>query len=307
MSWFKKLNNAFKKSSTKLTENITQIFTHKKLDDATLEEFEDLLIASDMGVETAHIISNKLRKSRFGKDVTEEEIKAFLTEEIEAILTPRAHSFSFSQHAKLAVILMAGVNGSGKTTSIAKLCQTWKNDGKNILIAAGDTFRAAAIEQLEVWANRLNVPLYKKQPGADAAGLVYEAYQQAVKTNVDILVIDTAGRLQNNTALMAELEKIQRVLKKIDASLPHEVILVLDGTTGQNAVQQVELFGKTLPLTGLIMTKLDGTAKGGILVQIAQKFDLPFYAIGVGEKLDDLNEFNAKEFAHSLVGLPFSN
>jgi fused signal recognition particle receptor len=301
MSWFKKLNKAFKKSSTKLTESITQVFTHKKLDEKTLETFEETLITSDMGIKTAQILSEKLRKSRFGKEVTQEEIKSFLAREIETLLTPRTKVLDLTSYPKPAVILMVGVNGSGKTTSIAKLCAKWQQQGKHILIAAADTFRAAATEQLETWANRLKLPLYKKTHGADAASLAYEAYQKALKENFDILVIDTAGRLQNNNALMAELEKINRVLKKVNPETPHEIILVLDGTTGQNAVQQVEHFSTILPLTGLIMTKLDGTAKGGILVQIAQKFEIPIYAIGIGETFDDLNTFNAKEFAMSLT------
>ncbi|PLX30512.1 MAG: signal recognition particle-docking protein FtsY [Alphaproteobacteria bacterium] len=301
MNWFKKLNTAFKKSSSKLTDNISQIFTKKKLDDDTLEAFEDLLIESDMGVATTQELSLKLRKTRFGKDVTHQEIQEFLAAEIEKIVSPRAAPLTLDFSSTPQVVLMAGVNGSGKTTSIAKLCHGWQQEGKKILIAAADTFRAAAVDQLETWANRLSIPLYKKSHGADAAGVVYEAYQQACAKDVDILIIDTAGRLQNNTSLMAELEKICRVLKKLDPALPHHALLVLDGTTGQNALQQVIQFQKSIPLTGLIMTKLDGTAKGGILVQIASQTDLPIHAIGIGEKLEDLNTFDAKAYAQSLV------
>ncbi|MAP24790.1 MAG: signal recognition particle-docking protein FtsY [Rickettsiales bacterium] len=301
MNWFKKLNTAFKKSSSKITDNISQIFTKKKLDEESLEAFEDMLIESDMGITTAQKISQNLKKTRFGKDVSEEEIHNFLASEIESIVKKREKHLVLDFNNTPQVILMVGVNGSGKTTSIAKLCHTWKDQGKSILIAAADTFRAAAIDQLSTWADRLSIPIYKKSPGADAAGIVYEAYQQAKKDNTDILIIDTAGRLQNNSSLMAELEKISRVLKKLDPNLPHQSLLVLDGTTGQNALNQVQEFQKTVPITGLIMTKLDGTAKGGILVQIADQIDIPIYAIGVGESLEDLNQFDAKSYAESLV------
>ena len=303
MNWFKKLNTAFKKSSSKITDNISQIFTKKKLDEESLEAFEDMLIESDMGISTAQKISQNLKKTRFGKDVSEEEIHDFLALEIEGIVKKREKELALDFDNTPQVVLMVGVNGSGKTTSIAKLCHTWKDQGKSILIAAADTFRAAAIDQLSTWADRLSIPIYKKSPGADAAGVVYEAYQQAEKDNKDILIIDTAGRLQNNTSLMAELEKISRVLKKLDPNLPHQSLLVLDGTTGQNALNQVREFQKAVPITGLIMTKLDGTAKGGILVQIADQIDIPIYAIGVGESLEDLNQFNAKAYAQSLIAV----
>lgn len=303
MNWFKKLNTAFKKSSSKITDNISQIFTKKKLDEESLEAFEDMLIESDMGITIAQKISQNLKKTRFGRDVSEEEIHDFLASEIEEIVKKREKELALDFNNTPQVVLMVGVNGSGKTTSIAKLCHTWKDQGKSILIAAADTFRAAAIEQLSTWADRLSIPIYKKSPGADAAGVVYEAYQQAKKINRDILIIDTAGRLQNNTSLMAELEKISRVLKKLDPNLPHQSLLVLDGTTGQNALNQVREFQKAVPITGLIMTKLDGTAKGGILVQIADQIDIPIYAIGVGESLEDLNQFDAKAYAQSLIAV----
>jgi fused signal recognition particle receptor len=303
MNWFKKLNTAFKKSSTKISDNISQIFTKKKLDEESLEAFEDMLIESDMGISTAQKISQNLKKTRFGKDVSEEEIQDFLASEIEGIVKKREKELTLDFNNTPQVVLMVGVNGSGKTTSIAKLCHTWKDQGKSILIAAADTFRAAAIDQLSTWADRLSIPIYKKSPGADAAGVVYEAYQQAKANNTDILIIDTAGRLQNNSSLMAELEKISRVLKKLDPNLPHQSLLVLDGTTGQNALNQVKEFQKSVPITGLIMTKLDGTARGGILVQIADQVDIPIYAIGVGESLEDLNQFDAKAYAQSLVAV----
>ena len=305
--WFHNLTQGLKqglqKSSQKITTGITEIFTHKKLDADTIEAFEELLIQTDMGYETALDITEKLRKKRFGEEVSPPEIKAFLAEEIEARLQDHEGTLEIDTQKKPFVLLMAGVNGAGKTTTIAKLAKRWQKEGHSLMFAACDTFRAAAVEQLQTWGNRLDIEVIAKPTGADAAGLAYDALQKAKRDNIDILIIDTAGRLQNNTPLMGELSKIVRVLQKQDAALPHATLLVLDATTGQNAVHQVETFGKTLPLTGLVLTKLDGSAKGGVLLNIAQQHPHPLYYIGVGEKDEDLQPFSAKTFGASLVDL----
>ena len=300
-SWFGRLKDGLKKSSDKLTQGVTEIFTHKKLDNAMLNDLEDLLITSDMGVSVASQVVSKLRSERFGKDITQEEVKTFLSQEIAAILEPVARKLILT--SKPAVILMVGVNGSGKTTTAAKLAKQWVEEGLQVSMAACDTFRAAAVEQLQVWGKRLNVPVISREMGADAAGLAFDAYNEARVRGDDVLIIDTAGRLQNNTDLMNELGKIVRVLKKQDAHLPHECLLVLDATVGQNAHNQVEIFGNMVPLTGLILTKLDGTAKGGVLVALAEKFKKPVYALGVGESAEDLKPFTSEDFARNLLGM----
>lgn len=300
--WFKRLKEGLQKSSEKITQGVTEIFTHKKLDDETLTELEDLLITADLGVDVSMRVVDRLRKERFGKDITDEEVKEFLAREITEILDPVAEPLQVMD-AKPYVILMVGVNGSGKTTTAAKLAKQWTEEGLQVSMAACDTFRAAAVEQLQVWGERLDVPVMSRETGADAAGLAFDAYAEAKARGDDVLLIDTAGRLQNNTDLMNELGKIVRVLRKHDASLPHESLLVLDATVGQNAHSQVETFGKMVDVTGLMLTKLDGTAKGGVLVALADKFQKPVYALGVGESADDLKPFKAQDFAKTLVGL----
>lgn len=300
-SWFNKLKSGLKKSSNKLTDSVTQVFTHKKLDDQTLDSLEEVLITADLGVSVASQVVDQLRDERFGKEISNDEILTFLAQKISEILDPVAHKLKIDTTKKPYVVLMVGVNGSGKTTTVAKMAKQWTDEGLKVSIAACDTFRAAAVEQLEVWGRRLNVPVFKKELGADAAGLAYESYDKARKNQDDILLIDTAGRLQSNTDLMNELVKIVRVLRKHDADLPHACLLVLDATVGQNAHSQVETFSKMVDVTGLVLTKLDGTAKGGVVVSLADKFKLPIHAIGVGESAEDLQPFTAKDFAKGLV------
>ncbi len=299
--WFKKLKDGLKKSSDKLTDSVTQVFTHKKLDDVTLDSLEEILISADLGVNVATQIVDQLRQERFGKEISHGEILSFLSQKISEILDPVAQALDVDTTKKPYVVLMVGVNGSGKTTTAAKMAKQWMDQGMTVSIAACDTFRAAAVEQLSVWGSRLGIPIVKKELGADAAGLAFEAYEKARKNQDDVLLIDTAGRLQNNTDLMNELAKIIRVIRKHDASLPHACLLVLDATVGQNAHSQVETFAKMVDVTGLIMTKLDGTAKGGVVVSLADKFKLPIHAIGVGESAEDLQPFTAEDFSKSLV------
>jgi fused signal recognition particle receptor len=299
---FKKLGAGLALSSGKISSGITDIFTKKKLDAETLEQLEELLITADLGVTTAHNLTQAIAKSRFDKEISADSIREALAAEIEKILTPAEKSFA-ADTAKPFVILMVGVNGSGKTTTIGKLGFQFAREGKKIMLAAGDTFRAAAVGQLKVWGERIPCPVVTKEEGADAAALAYEAIDQAIAGNADILLIDTAGRLQNKTNLMQELEKIVRVIKKRDPDAPHAVLLVLDATVGQNAHSQVELFSQVVGISGLVVTKLDGTAKGGVLVSLVEKFAIPVYAIGIGEGIDDLRPFAAKDYARSLVGL----
>ena len=271
------------------------------LDDDMLEQLEDLLISSDMGVDTAVRITANLAEGRFGKKLSTAEIKTALAEEIVRVMEPVARPLPI-YNKKPQVILVVGVNGSGKTTTIGKLASQFKQAGKSVVIAAGDTFRAAAVGQLKVWGERAGVPVMTAPEGSDPASLAFDAMTQAEADGADLLMIDTAGRLQNRTDLMEELSKIIRVIRKKDPSAPHNTILVLDATTGQNALNQVEVFQKLADVTGLIMTKLDGTAKGGVLVSLADKFALPIHAIGVGEQIDDLDAFDPKDFANALTG-----
>ena len=300
--FFKKLSEGLSQSSNKISSGITDIFTKKKLDVETLAQLEELLISSDLGPATAAKLAAAVAKNRFGKEVSSEEIKEALAAEVEAILVPVQKPLS-TEVAKPFVILMVGVNGTGKTTTIGKWAHQFKDSGKTVMLAAGDTFRAAAVEQLKVWGTRIDCPVITKDEGADAAALAYEAVDRAVAENVDVLMIDTAGRLQNKTDLMAELEKIVRVIKKKIPDAPHATILVLDATVGQNAHSQAELFKQIVNITGLIVTKLDGTAKGGVLVSLAERFVLPVHAIGIGEGIEDLRPFRARDFARSLTGL----
>lgn len=301
LGWFGRLKQGLAKSSNKLSEGITGIFTKRKLDDDTIEELEDLLIQADLGVDTATRITDRLAENKYDKEISPDEVREVLSDEVQQILAPVAVPFEIDQSKTPHVLLMVGVNGAGKTTTIGKLAKKFTDDGKKVMLAAGDTFRAAAIEQLKVWGERTGAPVIARDIGADSAGLAYDALERAKEQNIDILMIDTAGRLQNKAGLMAELEKIIRVIKKIDDQAPHSVLLVLDATTGQNALNQVDVFGKTAGVTGLIMTKLDGTARGGILVAIAAKHQLPVHAIGIGEGVEDLQSFDAKEFADAIT------
>lgn len=302
-SWFGRLRSGLARSSSALSENITGIFTKRKLDAEALQDFEDMLIKADLGIDTAMAIAEKLGEGRFNKEVSDEEVKTVLAEEIERTLAPIARPLTLDSSARPHVVLVVGVNGTGKTTTIGKLAAKLAADGKSVVLAAGDTFRAAAIEQLKIWGERTNARVVSGEGGADSAGLAFDALKTAQTDNADVLLIDTAGRLQNKTELMAELEKIIRVIKKLDPSAPHSVLLTLDATTGQNALNQVEIFGQRAGVTGLVMTKLDGTARGGILVAIAARHKLPVHFIGVGEGVDDLEPFEAQDFARALAGL----
>ena len=301
--WWSRLKQGLKRSSDKLGDGLKTIFVSRKLDQNTLEELEELLITSDLGVETAAQLTGDLGKQRLNQDISLEEVKTFLANAIETILNPVAQPLSLDYVHKPHVILVVGVNGSGKTTTMGKLAKQWKDQGHSVMMAAGDTFRAAAVEQLQVWGQRLGVPVISGTPGADAAGLAYDALAKAKEAGADVLLIDTAGRLQNKAHLMEELKKIRRVLGKMDETAPHNTLLILDGTTGQNAHSQVQNFKEIIGLTGIIITKLDGTARGGVVVSLAQKFGLPIHAIGVGESADDLRPFTSHEFARSLLGL----
>tara|TARA_R110000787_G_scaffold4109_3_gene15978 strand:+ start:1153 stop:2541 length:1389 start_codon:yes stop_codon:yes gene_type:complete len=296
-----KLGSGLARSSSRLGSGLAA-FNKRKLDDETLEDLEDLLITSDLGAAVARRVTKNLSKERFDKEITENEIKQALAAEIESVLAPREQIVDFSDGPRPRVVLFVGVNGSGKTTTIGKIASKLKDQGAKALLVAGDTFRAAAIEQLTVWGDRAGIPVMSKPTGADAAGLVYEAIERAKAEDLDLVLVDTAGRLQNKAELMAELEKVVRVARKLDPEAPHDVILVLDATVGQNALSQVEAFRHTAGVTGLVMTKLDGTAKGGVLVAIAEAHDLPIHFIGVGEGADDLRPFSAHAFSQALVG-----
>ena len=302
--WLSRLRAGLAKSTKRVTESITGLFTKKKLDQETLNELEDALIQADLGVAVAARLVGKLGKERFGKEVTDEEVRAAFADDIAEILQPVAMPLAIDAALKPHVVLVVGVNGSGKTTTIAKLAHLFKGEGRKVMLAAGDTFRAAAVEQLKVWGDRAGVPVIAKDTGADAAGLAFEALEKARAEQCDVLLIDTAGRLHNKTNLMEELAKIVRVIRKLDATAPHSCLLVLDATTGQNAHAQVETFKTMSPIDSLVVTKLDGSAKGGVLVALAEKFQLPVVAIGVGETIDDLRPFEARSFARSLMGLP---
>lgn len=303
LSWFQRLKAGLFRTSSQLTGQISALFTKRKLDDETLEELEDLLIQADLGVETALRVTDTLASERYGKDVTGEDVTKIMATEIVKVLKPVAKPLALDLSHKPHVILVVGVNGTGKTTTIGKLAAKLSGSGLKVMLAAGDTFRAAAIEQLKIWADRTGSTFIGTKLGADAAGLAYEAFERAKAEKSDVLIIDTAGRLQNKAELMAELEKIVRVLGKLDPDAPHTVLQTLDATTGQNALQQVEIFRNVAGVNGLIMTKLDGTARGGILVAIAAKHKLPVYFIGVGEGIDDLEPFEAEDFASAIAGI----
>ena len=300
-SWFQRLKSGLSKTSSKLTEGITSVFTKRKLDASSIDDLEDLLIQADLGVDTAMRITDKISDGRYDKGISADEVREILADEVESALKPVAQPLTINPENRPQVVLMVGVNGTGKTTTIGKLAAKYRNEGKKVLLAAGDTFRAAAIEQLQVWGERTGCEVMSREVGADAAGLAFDALAKAKSEGFDVLMMDTAGRLQNKAGLMDELEKIVRVLKKVDPDAPHNVLLVLDATTGQNALSQVEVFGERAGVTGLVMTKLDGTARGGILVAIANKHQIPVHAIGVGEGVEDLAPFDAKEFAHAIA------
>ncbi len=301
--FFSKLATGLKRSSSKLSDGITGVFTKRKLDTETLEELEDLLIMSDMGTAVARRVTQNIAKDRFEKEISDEEIKAALASEITEIMSPREQVVDFADGPRPRIVLFVGVNGSGKTTTIGKIASRLKAQGAKAMLVAGDTFRAAAIEQLTVWGERAGIPVVSGKPGGDAAGLVYEAVETAKAEGCDLVLVDTAGRLQNKSELMSELEKVVRVVRKLDPDAPHDVILVLDATVGQNALSQVEAFKQSADVTGLVMTKLDGTAKGGVLVAIAEAHELPIHFVGVGESADDLQGFSAEAYAKALVGL----
>jgi len=303
-SWLSRLRTGLAKSTKRVTESITGLFTKKKLDQGTLDDLEEVLIQADLGVAVAARLVGKLGKERFGKEVTDEEVRGAFADDIAEILEPVAKPLAIDPARKPHVVLVVGVNGSGKTTTIAKLAHVLKGEGRKVMLAAGDTFRAAAVEQLKVWGERAGVPVVAKAQGADASGLAYEALERARAEGCDVLLIDTAGRLHNKTNLMEELAKMVRVLRKLDASAPHSCLLVLDATVGQNAHAQVETFKNLSPVDMLAVTKLDGSAKGGVLVALAEKFGLPVVAVGVGEGIDDLRPFDARAFARGLMGLP---
>ena len=299
--WLDRLKSGLAKTSSRLTEGITGLVTKKKLDQDTLDELEELLLAADLGIETSERITKALAKGRFEKSISAEEIRETLAEEVARVLEPVARPLAIDEARKPHVVLVLGVNGSGKTTTIGKLAAKLSREGRRVMLAAGDTFRAAAIDQLKVWGERTGAPVIARDVGADASGLAFDAMKAAEAAACDVLLIDTAGRLQNKEGLMAELEKVVRVIRKVDPTAPHDVLLVLDATTGQNAMQQVEVFRERAGVTGLVMTKLDGTARGGILVAIAAKHALPVHAIGVGEGVDDLQSFSAKDYARAIA------
>ena len=300
--WHKKLLGGFRKTSERLTENLTGLVTKSKLDAETLDDIEEALIASDLGPGTAASVRARLADSRYDRGIDDAGVREVLAQEIAAVLAPVAKPIDIVAFPRPQVILVIGVNGSGKTTTIAKLAHLFLEQDYGVMLAAGDTFRAAAIGQLKVWAERLGVPIISGPEGGDAAGIVFGAVKQATATGIDVLIVDTAGRLQNKRELMDELAKIRRVLGRINPASPHDVVLVLDATTGQNTLNQIEIFKEVAGVTGLVMTKLDGTARGGVLVAAAEKFGLPIHAVGVGETLDDLRPFDANETARVIAG-----
>ncbi|MFO1259763.1 MAG: signal recognition particle-docking protein FtsY [Sphingomonadaceae bacterium] len=303
-SWREKLFGGLKRTSEKLGENLTGLFS-KPLDAQTLDEIEEALIVSDLGPAMAMRIRDRLEDTRHSRPITEEYVREVIAEEVEKVLRPVAKPLEYKA-AKPQVILVIGVNGSGKTTTIAKLAKRFQEQGRSVMLAAGDTFRAAAIGQLKVWAERIGVPIVSGKEGGDAAGLAFSAVQQATEQGIDILIVDTAGRLQNRTELMDELAKIRRVLGRLDPASPHDVVLVLDATSGNNVLSQIEVFKEVAQVTGLVMTKLDGTARGGMLVAAAEKYGLPIHAIGVGETIDDLRPFDPTDMAKAIAGSAYA-
>jgi fused signal recognition particle receptor len=301
-SWWQRLSGGLKRTSASISGAITDLVVKRKLDQEMLDEIEEVLIRADLGLDTAMKIAAAVGEGRYDKSITSDEVKAVVAAEVEKVLAPVAKPLNVDGE-KPFVVLVVGVNGSGKTTTIGKLAAKLHAEGRSVMLAAGDTFRAAAIDQLNIWGGRSGATVIARAPGSDAAGLAFDALTQARVEEVDVLLVDTAGRLQNKAVLMDELEKIVRVMKKVDPAVPHAVLLVLDATVGQNALSQVEVFRDIAGVTGLVMTKLDGTARGGILVAIAAKFGLPVHFIGVGEGVDDLAPFSAKDFARAIAGM----
>ena len=312
MSWFKKLKDGLSKSSKKVSGSLASLpslpvmIGKSKLDSASLEEVEDALIAADLGTASSIRLAAALKAHKFDKPVNANSIALALAEGLEKILEPVAKPLEIKSENRPHVVLLVGVNGSGKTTTAGKLAQIWQGQGKKVLLAAGDTFRAAAVEQLQIWGPRTGTDVIADAAGGDAAALAYRALAQAIEKNADVLIIDTAGRLQNRSELMDELAKIVRVIRKLDESAPHDSVIVLDGTVGQNALSQVKAFSAVADVSGLIVTKLDGSAKGGVVVALAEEFGLPVHAVGVGEGADDLQPFAADEFAKALAGVTAS-
>jgi fused signal recognition particle receptor len=301
-SWWQRLSGGLKRTSASIGGAVTDLVAKRRLDQAMLDDIEDVLIRADLGIESSAKIAAAVGEGRYDKSITADEVKTVVAAEVEKVLTPVAKPLPIVE-AKPFVALVVGVNGSGKTTTIGKLAAKFRADGRSVMLAAGDTFRAAAIDQLNIWGGRSGASVIARAPGADAAGLAFDALTQARGEDVDVLLVDTAGRLQNKAVLMGELQKIVRVMKKVDPAAPHAVLLVLDATVGQNALSQVEVFRDLAGVTGLVMTKLDGTARGGILVAIAAKYGLPVHFIGVGEGIDDLAPFSAKDFARAIAGI----
>lgn len=303
-TWFERLKRGLAKTASRLGDGISGVFTGKRrLDDAALEDLEEVLIAADLGPAMAARMTSDLAKEKFDKEITGDEVRVAFADHVRSVLEPVAKPLEIGAEHHPHVVLVVGVNGSGKTTTIGKLAKQFKDQGKSVMLAAGDTFRAAAVEQLKIWGDRTHCPVVAKEEGSDAAALAYEALAAAKEQGVDVLLIDTAGRLQNKTGLMEELQKVVRVIGKQDETAPHDTVMVLDATVGQNALQQVKVFGEMVNVTGLVLTKLDGTAKGGVMVALADAFGLPVHAIGVGEQAEDFRPFDADDFAKSLMGL----
>ena len=301
-TWLERLRAGFAKTSDRLGENLTGLITTSKLDEHVLDEIEEALIASDLGPQTAARVRERLRGERYEGELTEEVVRGIVAEELEKILAPVAEPLEIDAFPRPQVILVVGVNGSGKTTTIAKLAHNFLEQDYGVLLAAGDTFRAAAIDQLRVWADRIGVPIIAGPEGSDSSAIVFDGVKKATAEGIDVLIVDTAGRLQNKTNLMDELAKIRRVLGRLNPEAPHDVVLVLDATTGQNALGQIEVFREVAGVTGLVMTKLDGTARGGVLAAAAERYQLPIHAIGVGERIDDLRPFDPREAARAIAG-----
>ncbi|SVC28065.1 uncharacterized protein METZ01_LOCUS280919, partial [marine metagenome] len=300
---FARLKSGLNRTASNFSNSLTAVFTKRKLDSAALEELEDLLIAADLGPTIAASVSGKLAETRFDKEICGDEIRSALADVVADILLPVAYPLRIDAENRPHVILVVGVNGTGKTTTIGKIAHNLTSDGKSVVLAAADTFRAAAIDQLQIWGERAGATVVQRDLGADPAAVAYEGLQTAQARNADVLLVDTAGRLQNKSNLMDELAKVARVLDKLDEGAPHDCLLVLDATTGQNILQQVEVFSKACKVSGLVMTKLDGTARGGVLVAVAERFGLPVHYIGIGEGIDDLQPFAAEEFARAIAGL----
>jgi fused signal recognition particle receptor len=303
MSWWRRLSGGLKRTSSSIGTAVADLVTKRKLDRAMIEDIEDVLLRADLGTDVAARIAEAVGVGRYDKAISADEVKGVVAAEVEKVLAPVAKPLVIDAARAPFVILVIGVNGSGKTTTIGKLSAKFSAEGRQVMLAAGDTFRAAAIEQLKIWGERTRSPVVSGKQGSDSAGLAFNALTAAKEQKIDVLLIDTAGRLQNKAELMKELQKVVRVIQKVDASAPHAVLLVLDATVGQNALSQVEAFHRTAGVTGLVMTKLDGTARGGILVALAEKHKLPVHFIGVGEGVDDLAPFTARDFARAVAGI----